>query len=182
MTLIQDYIDWTATVWSGSQQGEPQTRDIAVMGLGLPGESGEVLEALMPQIEGSASSLDRNNLLKELGDTIYYWARICRAFDIPAELVWGPQEEPPPLLEGTPILLLRLAMGSARVAEHLKKYIRDNNCNRETLAQALAQTAKSWRDLCVDQEFSLEEVLATNKKKIEGRLERGTLRGSGNDR
>jgi hypothetical protein len=180
--LIEDYVSWTAKVWSGRSPHALGPKDFSIMGMGLPGENGEVIEVLLPVLEG-AGPLDHKNLLKELGDTIYYWARTCNAFDVPLGQVWpqGPrlQDSASP---GTAILLLRMACACAKVAEHLKKQVRDGECKRETLVVALAMTAQAWVDLCKDQALCVREVLATNQEKIEGRLQRGTLHGSGDDR
>ena len=51
---------------------------LVVMALGLGGEAGEVQEHIKKFVRDGV--LDRPALKKELGDVVYYWARICRYF------------------------------------------------------------------------------------------------------
>lgn len=179
--LIENYVSWTARVWSGRSQNALGSRDFSIMGMGLPGENGEVLEVLLRVLEGTGP-LDRKNLVKELGDTIYYWARTCHAFEVPMTRVWPQGSRLTAASPGTALLALRMTCACAKVAEHLKKHVRDGACNHETLVAGLAMTAQAWVDLCRDQGLCIQEVLAANQEKIEGRLVRGTLHGSGDDR
>jgi len=49
--------------------------------LGLFGESGEVAEMLKKSLRDGIE-LNRENLVKELGDVLWYMAYICNTFDI----------------------------------------------------------------------------------------------------
>lgn len=49
-----------------------------IMALGLGGEAGEVMEHIKKLYRDG--ELDKKALKKELGDVVYYWARICRKF------------------------------------------------------------------------------------------------------
>lgn len=89
---LDEYAAWTAEMWTESQH-ELSLRDYTIMGLGLGGEAGEVQEVLKKWIRDQSADpalLDRENLRKELGDVIYYWARICHAFDLdPHDVIYG---------------------------------------------------------------------------------------------
>lgn len=54
---------------------------LAVMGLGLAGESGEVIEHLKKHV-GHGHDLDRAKVRKELGDVLWYVAAIATLVDL----------------------------------------------------------------------------------------------------
>lgn len=82
---IDAYGDFVDEMWFPSKGGLTE-RDFRIMELGLPGEVGEVLELLKKNVRDG--NLDRANLKKELGDVIYYWARICTAYGFkPSEVI-----------------------------------------------------------------------------------------------
>ena len=86
MKDIDAYGDFTVRMWMGEPAEELDERQLAIMSLGLPGEVGEVVEILKKRLRDG--TFDRENLRKELGDVIYYWARLCRAFDLqPSEVL-----------------------------------------------------------------------------------------------
>jgi NTP pyrophosphatase (non-canonical NTP hydrolase) len=74
---------------------------------------------------------------------------------------------------------------AGEVAEKIKKYWRDGGDFKEVRAAIkkelgdtlwyLSETARQW-------ELTLEEVAQGNLEKLSGRKERGTLKGSGDDR
>lgn len=55
--------------------------DLAVAGLGLAGESGEVADIIKKYL-GHGHGIDRAHLIKELGDSFWYIARIAYFFGI----------------------------------------------------------------------------------------------------
>ena len=82
---IDAYADWTVSFWF-SGHNRPEKESIAIMGLGLAGESGEVVEHLKKFIRDD--NIAREELKKELGDAIYYLARICKQFGFePSEVI-----------------------------------------------------------------------------------------------
>jgi NTP pyrophosphatase (non-canonical NTP hydrolase) len=74
---IDQYARWTESFWF-SGIGRPDKESLAIMGLGLAGEAGETVEHIKKYIRDG--NLDPIALKKELGDVIYYWARICKQF------------------------------------------------------------------------------------------------------
>ncbi len=107
---IDQFGRFTEDMWFSKDSNKDNTRSIAIMSLGLAGETGEVIEYLKKYIRDGTEP-DRDLFKKELGDVLYYWARIVRQFG-----------------------------------------------------------------------FQPSEVIAANVAKLEGRRERGTLRGSGDNR
>lgn len=98
MLNIDDYGQFTEDIWFSKHQADCNTflrdigvgalcncdqdpeRSLTIMTLGLAGETGEVMEILKKRIRDA--TFDKENLIKELGDVAYYWARICRHFGI----------------------------------------------------------------------------------------------------
>jgi NTP pyrophosphatase (non-canonical NTP hydrolase) len=77
---LDDYSEWAETAWFSSGSNEFGERDLTIMGFGLAGETGEVMEILKKRIRDGY--FDSEHLKKELGDVIYYWVRICKAFGL----------------------------------------------------------------------------------------------------
>lgn len=92
MTLSQ-YADWVESQWNfGKPPAVLEERDMTIMGFGLAGETGEVMEILKKRVRDG--KLDLPHLKEELGDVIFYWTRICRAFGFdPADVILGNVEK-----------------------------------------------------------------------------------------
>jgi NTP pyrophosphatase (non-canonical NTP hydrolase) len=61
-------------------------RNLSIMALGLAGETGEVIEKIKKILRDG--TYDEENIVKELGDVVYYWARLCRFFGKnPSEII-----------------------------------------------------------------------------------------------
>lgn len=65
------------------ESSDHKLRDLAIMTLGLVGESGETSEHIKKFIRDGV--LDRHKLMLELGDVLHYWTRICVEFEIDPE-------------------------------------------------------------------------------------------------
>jgi NTP pyrophosphatase (non-canonical NTP hydrolase) len=70
------------------EKGEELPRDmnLAVMSLGLAGESGEVVD-MVKKFVGHGHTIDIEKLTKELGDVMWYLAAICEAMGISFDAV-----------------------------------------------------------------------------------------------
>lgn len=79
---LNSYSTWTRTTWvaPGRLDG-----DLALCALGLAGETGEAVEVIKKYLRDGR--LDRDKLVKELGDSLYYWARLCAMFELSPEYV-----------------------------------------------------------------------------------------------
>lgn len=88
---FDDYGQFTVDLWVSGQVDigdilDPHTpafkdsaeRNLAIMSLGLAGETGEVIEKIKKILRDG--TYDEENIVKELGDVVYYWARLCRFF------------------------------------------------------------------------------------------------------
>jgi NTP pyrophosphatase (non-canonical NTP hydrolase) len=58
-----------------------QTRELAVMALGLCGEAGEVVEHIKKELRGDGAA-NRNELCEELGDVLHYLCRIASEYNL----------------------------------------------------------------------------------------------------
>lgn len=56
------------------------------LALGLGGETGEVLEKVKKAYRDN-KPIDKEEIIKELGDVAWYWARLCDAFMVDADFV-----------------------------------------------------------------------------------------------
>lgn len=96
---IDEYGKFTEDIWFSKHQLDCEShcgrscncdqdpeRSLFIMTTGLAGEVGEVCEILKKRTRDG--TFDRATFVKELGDVGYYWARICRHFDIlPSEVI-----------------------------------------------------------------------------------------------
>lgn len=86
MKNIDEYGEWTEELWFISGPREINEKDFTIMGFGLAGETGEVIEILKKRVRDGQFDLER--FTKEMGDVAYYWARLCRAFGLnPSEVL-----------------------------------------------------------------------------------------------
>jgi NTP pyrophosphatase (non-canonical NTP hydrolase) len=93
---IIDYQNWTATTAVYPEAGENSERELVYLTLGLAGEAGEVADKIKKLIRSGVVSMEwkeylnfsnaeRLNILHEMGDTLWYLARLCSALDISLE-------------------------------------------------------------------------------------------------
>lgn len=64
-----------------AQTYENKDITLAVLGMGLAGESGELTD-LLKKVVGHGHQLDLKHVTKELGDVLWYWSELCRFFDL----------------------------------------------------------------------------------------------------
>lgn len=84
---LDDYVDWTDTLWV--TKDKPFSHDMAHAMAGFAEEGGEVIGVLKKAIRdgglldhGKLGEERRNQLRKEMGDQVYYLARLCRLANI----------------------------------------------------------------------------------------------------
>ena len=168
------FAEWTETVWfanKGTLTLSPQAGELVVMTLGLGGEAGEVQEAVLAN--------DQQELQKELGDVIYYWARQVRFHGLdPLELAQGVSASSPSHDDAQVVQALRLGKATSRVQEIVKKGFRDGRLDDTGLKRALGDTLQAWAGLARSAGLDLSGILSTNQEKILARKAAGQLRGS----
>ena len=191
---IEQYALWTTTTWFNDRGDD--ISNLAVMGFGLAGESGEFIEVFLHSLNNQ--ELDRDLLKKELGDFIYYWARICIEYNIsPSELIAKNRGEsfsnidnylPNQIhdLAQKPLLkmksLLEHTVAVSQVMETIKKDVRDTFTDIPKLENNMYSCFATWLHICQQFDFKPSEVLQENMMKVNNRVKNGTLKGSGNYR
>ena len=76
-TNIDEFGQFTVDMWFSAP--EDDIKSLAIMTLGLAGETGEVVEPIKKFIRDGTVP-DNEMLKKELGDCFYYLCRICKYF------------------------------------------------------------------------------------------------------
>jgi NTP pyrophosphatase (non-canonical NTP hydrolase) len=83
---IDAYARWAAATGGVRPQDSQDPRELSYLGLGLVGEAGEVAGEIKKLLRDGR--LDPARLADELGDVVYYWARLCVAVGIaPGDLL-----------------------------------------------------------------------------------------------
>lgn len=145
--------------------------------LGLVEETSEVVEKI--------DRLDKNGLIKELGDQVWYISAICFEIQEPLEnlssyVVNLNFTKNQPCLQ-----VMEEAIG--QISAKTKKAIRDNNGvldkdKRKHIIENLGRILSAINTLANIHGFDLSQVCATNIEKLNDRKNRGTLQGSGDNR
>jgi len=78
---VDDYQKETKKSARKVDESFPQELSIAILCMGLAGESGEVVDLLKKHL-GHGHDLDKTKLTKELGDVTWYVSEIANAFGI----------------------------------------------------------------------------------------------------
>lgn len=79
---IEQFARWVELGWTRKIGNEADDqREIAVMALGLAGETGEVIERIKKEIRGDGP-LDVAKLKLELGDVLHYLCRIASRYGL----------------------------------------------------------------------------------------------------
>lgn len=180
---IDDYAQWALQAWRMPGQEDapwPSYADFAVMGLGFPGECGELLA-----LTEDGVALDHAHAIKELGDALYYWSLLCLSIDDRPGAHW-PQggseslgsEHGRAKIREQAVALVSVACDAA---EGLKKVLRDGAAP-DRLRRALARFPKVWIEMCHAMGFSWRSAVEANQEKIRSRQARGSLLGCGDDR
>lgn len=71
---------------------------------------------------------------------------------------------------------------AGEVMEKLKKYVRDKTLDKETLKLELGDVLYYLSRIASQFGMTLQEVMSANVEKINSRKQRGTMRGSGDNR
>ena len=77
---------------------------------------------------------------------------------------------------------LGLAGEAGEVANKVKKMLRDNNFKREDVAAEVGDCLWYIAALCRDLNFDMTDLAQRNLAKLNSRMERGTIQGSGDKR
>lgn len=195
VAMLDDYQAWTVktSVYSGVGTGDFSA--IAYACIGLVGECGEFQDAgiATPAATTTDSFIGltkeagdvmfieqrREWLTKEAGDVMFYVARLCAELGLSLGFVWRARGPEGLLLSTT--LLVRVG----RVAEAVKKHLRGDYDRAECARRAGDAISRVLFDIEESLDYygvGLADVLSQNRAKLEARLAKGTIRGSGEER
>lgn len=174
--FIPAYATWTVEFWD--TDGHPLAlRDLMVMQAGIAGESSEVSELL---IAGKGKP-DMTELRLEVGDVVYYWCRMCEAFQLNAAALWPLGDPAPHAGEDVDVLsAAMLGICAGKVSEVLKKHVRDRSVGKflfgapPGLEKQLVQLALELARIMNRHGLVFEDVLQTNKAKLTERRAKKT--------
>lgn len=80
---IERYVHWTDTTAIYPEKGEGSNNAIAYVALGFSGEAGEVANEAKKLLRGDMDfSKLREKLIDEIGDTLWYIARLCKELNV----------------------------------------------------------------------------------------------------
>ena len=83
---IDAFVEWARNAGPVSTSPAASDTHLAELGLGLVGDAGEVADLIKKYLRDGV--LDRDHLAHELGDVLYYWARLCAVTSMrPSELL-----------------------------------------------------------------------------------------------
>ena len=83
---IDEYVEWARSVGREKTTPDATAEHLALLGLGLVGDAGEVADLVRKRLR--EGTLDRDHLAYELGDVAFHWARLCAVTGIaPSELL-----------------------------------------------------------------------------------------------
>ena len=156
--------------------------------LGLCGEVGELIVALVRDENQGGCGDELESIKKEIGDVLWYVANIAEDMGLLLSEVMGEESfreytDPWRVNEVTRELPVHAGM----VAECVKKTIRDDDgelahARGAIIIKALSSLVIWMERLCSNYEITLEECARLNLDKLRSRAERGVLKGDGNER
>lgn len=149
---IDEYIRWTDTT-----AVYPKEREQEYLRLGLLSEVGEVAGVLKRRVRDGEVAPEK--LLAEVGDLLWYMARLHRDTE-----TWSQAEKQ-----------------DASQANHFPSDI-DMLAAIALLSEGPVSTVTHFLRFLRKHNFTLEQVITSNTAKLEGRKQRNTIHGAGDER
>ncbi len=79
---IDAHVDWARSLDPPLVTAAAAEAQLASLALGMLADAGEVADLVKKHLAGQP--LDRDHLAHELGDVLFWWARLCAATGLPA--------------------------------------------------------------------------------------------------
>ena len=79
---IDSYVEWARSIDPPLPDETAAETQLASLALGMLADAGEVADLVKKRLAGGP--LDRDHLAHELGDVLFWWARLCAATGVPA--------------------------------------------------------------------------------------------------
>jgi len=146
--------------------------------LGLAGETGELLEAILEEFDGTS---------KEIGDILWYVANVAHDADLKLSECTGTKTFPNGKRIIWTISYEMLPQRVGKIAECVKKAYRDNNGElseerRSKIREQLKKLVKDLAAIAYNEHTTLDAVAKENLLKLKSRQDRGVLKGDGDNR
>lgn len=155
----QEFSEWVNSRWDG-YQNRTGVVNLAIMGLGLGGETGEVYEEIDKCV---GDYEDTRDLTLELGDVLHYATAIGGTFKVSTEAKLTE--------EAFPDLLIHVG----QVLEPMKKFIRDGKDPAPKLAVAIPHVIHTVELLARMYGIKPDDVRKANVEKLVARQAAGSL-------
>lgn len=133
----------------------------------LPGEAAELVESLSPYILGEVNSPDRENLLEELGDVVFYFEGLWQGLDmLPPPYAPDRESHRKHISE----LTLNLVITAGQVFDVIKKFVIYNKpFDHAGTTNALHRFGQSAANMRGFANFTQDEVTKANISKLSKR-------------
>lgn len=152
----------------------------AYITLGICGEVGEFIDAVSMHRKDTHGQ--RENIIKEGGDVLWYIAAQARAFDIEIYDIW-PEAMPVVYEAQLDSALVNLTRTAFRIAESVKKFYRDGKDITMSLQQDLMIVLETVQTCTVGLlDAELGEIAEVNYLKLMERKAKNTIQGDGDNR
>lgn len=178
---MENYIEQTSktAVYPGADNND--YHGIIYASLGLADEAYELFEATEPE-----------KIKAELGDLLYYFARVIKEFRIDSDAL---KQEAEDMSEQMKVLSMKEALhqvlsSACKINGHTKKHIRDEDFWVYSLSKEkkikvqfeLSCLYNGLQNICKMLNVSLVDIAEMNLDKLFSRKKRGVLQGSGDER
>lgn len=193
MNSYNEYCNFT-----GTTAIYPQHVAAEYLGLGLCSEAAECVEIVLCHNPNFNTQQIANAIGPELADCAWYTARLAHTYNLEfAAIVNDAKLAYRPNIKSLEDLLSEITVQAGLIAGKIKKQLRDgaswNGEQREEVRQdirarlvkivMLSMQITDWMYANYGTEYnSYDKLLKMNRKKLEGRKDRGTLSGSGDAR
>ncbi|MGR8918017.1 MAG: hypothetical protein ACU85V_00240 [Gammaproteobacteria bacterium] len=173
--FYRGFMQFHADGWMtrGESLDAPSDAQIAVVGLGVAGEAGEVAEqvrVLSIVSDGAGGSYIGDRVRLELGDVMAYVAMLCRYYRIDIGGVVRMAQAARPGFERRSDLALSLCASAGSVAERIKKHLRgDGAVDRPALRTELVAVVCYVIALARTWDARLIDICHANMEKIGNR-------------
>jgi NTP pyrophosphatase (non-canonical NTP hydrolase) len=154
-------------------------KNLEYLTLGLVGELGEVSEK---EDEIYCKKEEKESILLEVGDVMWYLANISTELKIELDHVWDINFKDNIKFNSLPAFIF-----ASKICEKVKKIKRDKKgvADKKDTIAILKNLTKIIRYLDYETNyfgFSLEDAMIKNIEKLESRKKRGVLKGNGDNR
>lgn len=158
------YSKWTGSCWTSYNTNEEPNKDKYVLGFGIGGEIGEVVEAFQER-------KDDYSIKEEIGDAFYYIVEslnylgfnVDRVFEKSIKCVKKHERN----FESLSNYYLNLSYNALLIMEVFKKEERGSRFNNTKFEKYIIQVISLLLVICKKSNYSFDTIIKNNIKKVE---------------